>query len=107
MRKLRTVGRYLESLILEDLSKKMVFVSGPRQVGKTTLAKRLAPTGSRYLNWDLAEDREVIIHQEVPREKFVIFDEMHKFNRWRDYLKGLFDVHGGEKQILVTGSARH
>ena len=98
--------RYLESLILEDLSKKMVFVSGPTQVGKTTLAKRLAPRGSRYLNWDVDEDRQRIIHQEIPREKFLIYDEIHKFNRWRDYLKGIFDSHGTEKQILVTGSAR-
>ena len=101
-----SIHRYLEAQILEDLSRKMVFISGPRQVGKTTLARMLAPTNSRYLNWDVETDRQRIIHQEVPQESFLIFDEVHKFNRWRNYLKGLFDAHREHKQILVTGSAR-
>jgi len=100
------IPRYLEDQIREDLSSKMVFISGPRQVGKTTLARMLAPKNSRYLNWDVEEDRQRILHQEIPQESFLIFDEVHKFNRWRNYLKGMFDAHREHKQILVTGSAR-
>ena len=53
--------RYLTSLTLDDLHKKMVFISGPRQVGKTTMAMDLAPRGSRYLNWDVEEDRHGLL----------------------------------------------
>jgi len=98
--------RYLTSLTLDDLHKKMVFISGPRQVGKTTMAMDLAPRGSRYLNWDVEEDRQFVLHQEIPLQRFVIYDEIHKFQRWRDYLKGVFDKYGHTKRILVTGSAR-
>ena len=101
-----SIRRYLEGQIGEDLSNKMVFVSGPRQVGKTTLARTFAPNNSRYLNWDIEDDRQDIIHGRVPPEAFLIFDEIHKFNRWRNYLKGLFDAHREHKQMLVTGSAR-
>ncbi len=101
-----SIPRYLQDQICEDLFRKMVFISGPRQVGKTTLARMLAPKNSRYLNWDVEEDRQRIIHQEIPQESFLIFDEVHKFSRWRNYLKGMFDAHRKHKQILVTGSAR-
>ena len=92
--------------VLEDLGDKAVFVGGPRQVGKTTLARTLAPKGHRYLNWDVLEDREFILREHFPTEEFIIFDEIHKFPSWRGYIKGLYDKHGGEKAILVTGSAR-
>ncbi len=98
--------RYLQPLVIEDLKKKMVFVSGPRQVGKTTMAMGLAPKSGRYINWDVDADRQLVLHREIPREPFLVYDEIHKFNRWRDYLKGLFDTYGKEKKILVTGSAR-
>ena len=98
--------RYLENQVIEDLCRKMVFVGGPRQVGKTTLSKNIAPGGHRYLNWDILEDREFILRQKFPSEKFIIFDEIHKFKEWRNYLKGLYDSSHSEKTILVTGSAR-
>ncbi len=98
--------RDLETYVLEDLGQKMVFVGGPRQVGKTTLARHIAPAGHRYLNWDILEDREFVLREQFPLESFVIFDEIHKFGNWRNYIKGLYDRHSQEKRIVVTGSAR-
>ena len=98
--------RYLDRPVREDLQQKMVFIGGPRQVGKTTLARDLAPKGHRYLNWDILKDRESILKQHFPRERFIIFDEIHKFSQWRNYIKGLYDQYGDQKKILVTGSAR-
>ncbi|MHC4469715.1 MAG: ATP-binding protein [Planctomycetota bacterium] len=84
----------------------MVFVAGPRQVGKTTLAKRLPGAGEGYLNWDVSADRERILRQELPAAQLWVFDEIHKFRGWRDYLKGVFDGRPEGQRILVTGSAR-
>ena len=98
--------RYLESHVIEDLNRKMVFVGGPRQVGKTTLSLNIAPDGHRYLNWDDLEDREFVLRENFPVESFVIFDEIHKFGNWRNYIKGFYDKSFGKKKILVTGSAR-
>lgn len=99
--------RYLEGQIIRDLKRKMVFLGGARQVGKTTLAKKLlSTTRGGYLNWDVAKDREAILRGEMPPGQLWIFDEIHKHKPWRNYLKGLFDAHHGEHQIMVTGSAR-
>jgi predicted AAA+ superfamily ATPase len=84
----------------------MVFVSGPRQVGKTTLAKSLSGGAAGYLNWDVAEHRERILRRQLPATNLWIFDELHKYRSWRNYLKGLFDNRSEGRQILVTGSAR-
>ena len=98
--------RYLESYVIEDLNRKMVFVGGPRQVGKTTLSLNIAPDGHRYLNWDDLEDREFVLREKFPVESFVIFDEIHKFGNWRNYIKGFHDKNFNEKKTLVTGSAK-
>ena len=100
------MDRYLKTPVLEDLKSKMVFIGGPRQVGKTTLSLDLAPKSYCYLNWDILEDREFILKQRFPNEKFIIFDEIHKFKEWRNFIKGLYDRHKYDKKILVTGSAR-
>jgi predicted AAA+ superfamily ATPase len=84
----------------------MAFVSGPRQVGKTTLAKRLVGRRAGYLSWDVAADRDRILRGELPPGSLWVFDEIHKYRRWRNYLKGLFDARRSGQQILVTGSAR-
>lgn len=85
----------------------MVFVGGPRQVGKTTLALGLLGRDKRgYLNWDVAEHRERILRRELPPVPFLAFDEIHKYRMWRNYLKGLYDAAPGRRRILVTGSAR-
>lgn len=98
--------RYLERPVTEDLKNKMVFIGGPRQVGKTTLSLNLAPKKHRYFNWDVFEDREFILKQYFPLEKFVILDDIHKFKHWRSYVKGLYDKYKKQKKVLITGSAR-
>lgn len=107
------ITRYLEKSIKEDLNKKMVFVAGPRQCGKTTLARKILEEemGQRadafYLTWDAAEDRENIIRERFPAGKgLLVLDEIHKFSRWRQVVKGLFDKRRHELKILVTGSGR-
>ncbi|TMA66213.1 MAG: ATP-binding protein [Deltaproteobacteria bacterium] len=98
--------RYLAAQVVRDLRRKMVFVSGPRQVGKTTLARSLPGAGVGYLNWDVAGDRERILRGELPVARRLIFDELHKYRGWRGFLKGVFDGRAKGQQILVTGSAR-
>jgi uncharacterized protein len=92
-----------------DLEEKMVFLVGPRQVGKTWLAKEIAKSFSRvaYLNYDSTEDRGVIAQKAwTPETELVIFDELHKMKDWKQYLKGLYDTKKPQLRILVTGSAR-
>jgi len=85
----------------------MVFVAGPRQVGKTTLARSLPGADDGYLNWDVPEDREHILRRELPTGGLWVFDEIHKHRDWRNYLKGLYDARAAaERRILVVGSAR-
>jgi len=97
--------RYLKAQVRKDLKRKMVFVGGPRQVGKTTLAKDVLRDQSGYLNWDIAEHRERILRRELPPGDLLVLDEIHKYRTWRNYLKGLYD--GAQwPGILVTGSAR-
>ncbi len=98
--------RYLYAQVERDLARKMVFVAGPRQVGKTTLARSLPGSARGYLNWDVADHRERILRGELPPASLWIFDEIHKFRRWRGFLKGLYDSRARGQRILVTGSAR-
>ncbi|MCM2257640.1 MAG: ATP-binding protein [Vicinamibacteria bacterium] len=99
-------ARYLRAQVQKDLARKMVLVAGPRQVGKTTLARSLPGAARAYLNWDMAEHRARILARELPAGKLWIFDEIHKYRSWRGYLKGLFDGRPRGQRILVTGSAR-
>lgn len=103
--------RYLRNQVLQDLEKKMVFVGGPRQVGKTTFAQNLYKKSEfTYLNWDIDAHRVRILKKEIDDRTLIIFDELHKNKKWRGYLKGLFDAMKADetahRQILVTGSAR-
>jgi predicted AAA+ superfamily ATPase len=99
-------NRYLIPQIEKDLARKMVFVGGPRQVGKTTLAKHFLTRGKGYLNWDVSEHRESILKKEFPESPLWVFDEIHKYRSWRNLLKGIYDIKKPEQKILVTGSAR-
>ncbi len=100
------VRRYLEPQVRKDLARKMVFVAGPRQVGKTTLARSLPGASRGYLNWDVAEHRARILRRELPAASLWVLDEIHKYRSWRGLLKGLYDGRRQGQRILVTGSAR-
>ena len=92
--------------IKKDLEKKIVFISGPRQVGKTTLTKSLDFTYD-YFNYDKASDRAALKDNSWDRNKeLVIFDELHKMNQWKRWLKGIYDTEGVRPRILVTGSSK-
>jgi len=96
-------------IILKDLKKKMVFLVGPRQVGKTYLSKEIMEKFSDtvYLNYDQPKDRKIITEQSwLPRTKALILDEIHKMPNWKTYIKGVYDTKPAEQIILVTGSAR-
>jgi len=101
--------RYLSDTILADLDRKMVLLTGPRQVGKTTLARDMMPefTRPQYLNWDVADDRRILMEQSwSPRANLLVLDEVHKMRHWKEYLKGIFDGRTEGQAVLVTGSAR-
>jgi hypothetical protein len=98
--------RYLQAQAEADLTEKMVFIGGPRQVGKTTLARVVVPGAESYLNWDIPAHRARILTHELADTGAWAFDELHKYRRWRAFLKGLYDEFRTERRILVTGSAR-
>jgi predicted AAA+ superfamily ATPase len=102
------MDRNLQTFIQQDLEKKMVFLGGPRQVGKTTLAKSLFDTVTgEYFNWDKDADRKALLkNQWVSTSKLLIFDELHKYPRWKTWIKGVYDTKPNSQHILVTGSAR-
>jgi uncharacterized protein len=103
--------RYLKKIIDQNLQKKMVFIGGPRQVGKTTLALRyLTPSSVKnpsYLNWDRASDKSLILKDQIPfLSPTLVLDEIHKFQKWRGLIKGLYDKYHEDHKFIVTGSAR-
>lgn len=97
--------------------KSMVLLAGPRQCGKTTLAKMLCSgfTNSLYFNWDILTDKQKLIEdpyffQSIVRrdksEPLVILDEIHKYKEWKNYLKGVYDKFNDEFHFLISGSGR-
>lgn len=101
--------RYLYNQILSDLKHKMVFITGPRQVGKTFLAKQIAQefANPQYLNFDNIMDRRIINNMSWRyNADLLIFDEIHKKKDWKIFLKGVYDSRPDGQHILVTGSAR-
>jgi len=111
--------RIYEALLTEHLAqhRQMALVAGPRQVGKTTCAIACAAPEA-YVNWDRQSDRQLItrgpdavaerlaLDRLAAGDRSVIFDEIHKYARWKDFLKGFFDTYGNRCRIIVTGSAR-
>lgn len=103
------VSSHLES------ERQMIFLSGPRQIGKTTICEAFA---TDYLNWDDDDDKlRILAGQKAVAQglgleiadkarKVVAFDEIHRYRRWKLFLKGFFDVYGKKTKIIVTGSAR-
>lgn len=98
--------RYLTEPVRKDLGKKIILITGPRQSGKTTLAKMIN-LDHEYLNYDYAEHRLLLKEKSWDRKKpLLILDEIHKKRDWKRYLKGIYDVEGLNPPIIVTGSAR-
>ena len=112
-----TAQRIYDAILAEHLAshRQMAFVSGPRQVGKTTTCRLQADA---YVNWDHLDDRESVLagprrladrlnldrlSEEPP---VVLFDELHKFPRWQSFLKGFFDSYAGQVRVAVTGGGR-
>ncbi len=101
-------------------NRQMLFYAGPRQVGKTTIGKSLRQIYHHfdYLNWDIGQDKKLIIagDEEIAarfgltklssEQRLLVFDEIHKYAYWKNFLKGLFDAYGDRVHILVTGSAK-
>lgn len=103
--------RIYRSLIKKDLKTKMVFIGGPRQVGKTTLATSLLdgfkPGHPAYLNWDHDLSRKVVQRGEWSKDQpLIIFDEIHKRKGWQSFVKGIWDTWKDTQRFIVTGSAR-
>lgn len=96
----------LQESIKSDLKTKIVLLTGPRQVGKTTLSKNLI-SPYEYINYDIPEDR-ILVHERSWKKStnLVIFDEIHKMKNWKSFLKGIYDDSTKKVPILVTGSAR-
>ena len=104
------------SLLLDRLAlsrKKMVFLSGPRQAGKTTLAKEFLKNKKFYFNWDDIRFRkewtrspsqfaEFLLNE---RDPLIVLDEIHKHPKWKNQIKGMYDIYGDKIKIIVTGSA--
>lgn len=108
---LRLPERSIFASIRDDLSHKMVFLGGPRQVGKTTLAQSLLShyqdKHPAYFNWDDPLSRDLIRRRDFPtKEKLILLDEIHKAKDWRNIVKGLYDTLKNSYQFMVTGSAR-
>lgn len=109
--------RIYDAVLSEHLAsqRQMAFISGPRQVGKTTTCRGLSRS---YLNWDNTDDRRIILKgpgavaQQVGLDRLAevapvtMFDELHKFRRWKGFLKGFFDTYADRTRVLVTGSSR-
>lgn len=113
--------RTYESTLRDSLSshEQMLFIVGPRQVGKTTLSKSLLKLGEKqlYLNWDNTDHREWILKGpgEIAKKlgldvlsagkTVLVLDEFHKYKEWKNFLKGFYDMYKGRVLIVVTGSA--
>ena len=99
--------RYLTPWLRKDIAKKMLLLAGPRQCGKTTLARSLLDDRGDYLNWDIVKDRKIIRERAWPKDaSLVILDELHKAPKWKNLLKGVADEFNNVPPLLVTGSAR-
>lgn len=106
-------ARYLTPAVERALAAgKMAFIGGPRQVGKTTLALSLLGKAATerhpaYFNWDDPRSAARLRRIELPPDAPVLVcDEIHKYSRWRNLLKGIYDTERSSRRIVVTGSAR-
>jgi uncharacterized protein len=100
------INRYLFNDIKQDLTKKIILLTGPRQSGKTTFSNQLSDN-IEYLNYDYNDHKIRILNHEWDRKKeIIVFDELHKMDNWKLFLKGIYDVDGIPPGIFVTGSSK-
>ncbi len=103
----RKIPRTIVSSIQELMREKIILLSGPRQVGKTFLSKMFLSTNYEYLNFDDEDDRQIIAQKSWPRDvELLILDELHKKDKWKRWIKGIYDKEKVTPNLLVTGSAR-
>jgi predicted AAA+ superfamily ATPase len=106
----KLMKRYIQSPVVDDLQKKMVYIGGPRQVGKTTIALDILGGDEQhpaYLNWDYGDDKRILLQGGLPvNEPLIVLDEIHKYKQWRNLVKGLYDKNRSKTAFLITGSAR-
>ena len=101
------IRRYIEEELRFFLKKKIILLSGPRQVGKTFLTKYALGSNYQYLNFDDEDDRAIIFERSWSRDhEVIIFDELHKMDGWKTWLKAIYDKEGITPNIIVTGSVR-
>jgi len=104
---MKVISRNIKESIEKDLEQKFVFLSGPRQVGKTTLAKEIiGKKNGTYLLYDDDDDRREILTKAYITKLWVCLDEFHKFQRWKSHIKGVFDKYHEHLHLILTGSAR-
>ena len=87
----------------------MVFIGGPRQCGKTHLALELLKyfkSEKNYFNWDSAEDKKIILAKNWGQDKLIALDEIHKYPKWKNFVKGIYDTEKENHNFIITGSAR-
>ena len=114
---MKDLKRLYGSVLMDHVAnlRQMAFLAGPRQVGKTTTCRDI---GDVYLNWDNEDHREIVLHGPgavaayagldvlSERPAVVVLDELHRYRRWKLFLKGLFDTYEARTRIVVTGSSR-
>lgn len=116
---MKNISRTIYASLLNTLTAegKMVLVSGPRQSGKTTFSRQTAENfkNSVYFNWDTFSDRKLFaadplfftkLNRADESKPLIILDEIHKYRKWKNYLKGIYDEYGKDYQFMVTGSGR-
>ena len=104
---MNVIARNIKESIEKDLQQKFVFLSGSRQVGKTTLAREIiGKKNGTYLLYDDDDDRQKILKKEYINKLWVCLDEFHKFQRWKSHIKGVFDKYHENLHLILTGSAR-
>jgi predicted AAA+ superfamily ATPase len=98
------MNRSLSPFIKEDLLRKIILVTRPRQSGETTLSRMLVDDFD-YFNFDNPEHRVPLLERSQDRKQScIILDELHKLKNWKGWLKGIYDTEGIPPALLVTGS---